>query len=173
MTEQEKYMKAALRLARKAADEGEVPVGAVVVCEGKIVGRGRNRRETKKNALHHAEIEAIEKACKKLGGWRLHKCDLYVTLEPCPMCAGAIINARIKTVYYGASDPKAGSCGTLVNLFELPYNHKPERVVGVMEEECAAVLRDFFRALRQKRKKERGSQKTDAVGVDESAPQAF
>ena len=94
MTEQEKYMKAALKLAHKAAEEGEVPVGAVVVCDGKIVGRGRNRRETKKNALHHAEIEAIEKACKKLGGWRLHRCDLYVTLEPCPMCAGAIITAR-------------------------------------------------------------------------------
>lgn len=108
MTEQEKYMKAALKLAQKAADEGEVPVGAVVVCDGKIVGRGRNRRETKKNALHHAEIEAIEKACKKLGGWRLHRCDLYVTLEPCPMCAGALINSRMKTVYYGASDPKAG-----------------------------------------------------------------
>ena len=100
MTEQEKYMKAALKLAQKAADEGEVPVGAVVVCDGKIVGRGRNRRETKKNALHHAEIEAIEKACKKLGGWRLHRCDLYVTLEPCPMCAGALINSRMKTVYY-------------------------------------------------------------------------
>ena len=110
MTEQEKYMKAALKLAQKAADEGEVPVGAVVVCDGKIVGRGRNRRETKKNALHHAEIEAIEKACKKLGGWRLHRCDLYVTLEPCPMCAGALINSRMKTVYYGAPDPKAGSC---------------------------------------------------------------
>ena len=107
MTEQEKYMKAALKLAQKAADEGEVPVGAVVVCDGKIVGRGRNRRETKKNALHHAEIEAIEKACKKLGGWRLHRCDLYVTLEPCPMCAGALINSRMKTVYYGAPDPKA------------------------------------------------------------------
>lgn len=155
MTEQEKYMKAALRLAHKAADEGEVPVGAVVVCEGKIVSRGRNRRETKKDALHHAEIEAISKACKKLGGWRLHKCDLYVTLEPCPMCAGAIINSRIKTVYYGAPDPKAGSCGTLVNLFDLPYNHKPAVVSGVMEAECAAVLRDFFRALRQRRKEER------------------
>ena len=117
MTEQEKYMKAALKLAHKAAEEGEVPVGAVVVCDGKIVGRGRNRRETKKNALHHAEIEAIEKACKKLGGWRLHRCDLYVTLEPCPMCAGAIINARIKTVYFGAFDPKAGSCGSMINLF--------------------------------------------------------
>ncbi|MGI6181243.1 MAG: tRNA adenosine(34) deaminase TadA [Agathobaculum sp.] len=165
MTEQQKYMKAALRLAQKAAEEGEVPVGAVVVCEGKIVGRGRNRREGKKNALHHAEIEAIEKACKKLGGWRLHKCDLYVTLEPCPMCAGAIINARIKTVYYGAPDPKAGSCGTLVNLFELPYNHKPEVVSGLLEEECAAVLRVFFRELREKRKKQRYQKNADVGDV--------
>lgn len=108
-----------------------------MVCDGKIVGRGRNRRETKKNALHHAEIEAIEKACRKLGGWRLHRCDLYVTLEPCPMCAGAIINARIKTVYFGAFDPKAGSCGSMINLFSLPYNHQPELVSGLMEEECA------------------------------------
>lgn len=153
MTEQEKYMKAALRLAQKAADEGEVPVGAVVVCDGKIVGRGRNRRETRKDALHHAEIEAIGKACKKLGGWRLHRCDIYVTLEPCPMCAGAIINSRIKMVYFGAPDAKAGSCGTLVNLFELPYNHKPEVVSGLMEEECAGILKSFFRELRRKKEK--------------------
>ena len=159
MTEQQKNMQAALRLARKAAEEGVVPVGAVVVCEGKIVGRGRNRREGKKNALHHAEIEAIGKACKKLGGWRLHKCDLYVTLEPCPMCAGAIINARIKTVYYGAADSKAGSCGSVVDLFALPYNHRPELVTGVLGEECAQVLRDFFAALREKRKAERKQRK--------------
>lgn len=155
MTEHEKYMKAALRLAQKAAEEGEVPVGAVVVCEGKIVGRGRNRRETKKNALCHAEIEAIHKACRKLGGWRLHKCDLYVTLEPCPMCTGAIINSRIKTLYYGAPDPKAGSCGTLVNLFDVAYNHKPEVVAGVLEDDCAEALRSFFRALRIRKKAER------------------
>lgn len=155
MTEQEKYMKAALKLARKAADEGEVPVGAVVVCDGKIVGRGRNRRETKKNALCHAEIEAIHKACKKLGGWRLHRCDLYVTLEPCPMCTGAIINSRIKTLYYGAPDPKAGSCGTLVNLFDVAYNHKPEVVAGLLEEECAQTLRAFFRDLRARKKAEK------------------
>ena len=159
MTEQEKYMKAALKLAHKAAEEGEVPVGAVVVCDGKIVGRGRNRRETKKNALHHAEIEAIEKACRKLGGWRLHRCDLYVTLEPCPMCAGAIINARIKTVYFGAFDPKAGSCGSMINLFSLPYNHQPELVSGLMEEECAEELRTFFRELRKQRKLIRKAQK--------------
>ena len=155
MTEQEKYMKAALRLAKKSAEEGEVPVGCVVVCDGKIVGRGRNRRETKKTALSHAEIEAIGKACKKLGGWRLHRCDLYVTLEPCPMCAGAIINARIKTFCYGADDLKAGSCGSLINLFDVAYNHKPDIVRGLMKDECATVLTDFFRALRKKRKEER------------------
>lgn len=155
MTEQEKYMKAALKLAHKAAEEGEVPVGAVVVCDGKIVGRGRNRRETKKNALCHAEIEAINKACKKLGGWRLHRCDLYVTLEPCPMCTGAIINSRIKTLYYGAPDPKAGSCGTLTNLFDIAYNHKPEVVAGLLEEECAETLRTFFRELRARKKAEK------------------
>ena len=158
--EQQKYMKAALKLAQKAADEGEVPVGAVVVCDGKIVGRGRNRRETKKNALHHAEIEAIEKACKKLGGWRLHRCDLYVTLEPCPMCAGALINSRMKTVYYGAPDPKAGSCGSLINLFALPYNHQPALVSGVLEQECADILRNFFRELRKKRKEIRKLEKS-------------
>ena len=165
MTEQEKYMKAALRLAQRAAEEGEVPVGAVIVCDGKIVGRGRNRRESRKNALCHAEIEAIDKACKKLGGWRLHRCDLYVTLEPCPMCAGAIINARIKTVYYGASDPKAGSCGTPTNLFAPAYNHKPETVSGILEEECAAVLRDFFQALREKRRTRRLRSADTTTGI--------
>lgn len=153
MTEQEKYMKAALRLAEKSAQEGEVPVGCVIVCDGRIVGRGRNRREQKKTALSHAEIEAIGKACRKLGGWRLHRCDLYVTLEPCPMCAGAIINARIKTVYYGADDAKAGSCGSLINLFDVAYNHKPNVVRGVMKEECSGILSNFFRELRARRKK--------------------
>ena len=152
MTEQEKlqrkYMKAALRLAAKAAEEGEVPVGAVVVCDGKIVGRGRNRRETKKNALHHAEIEAIEKACKKLGGWRLHRCDLYVTLEPCPMCAGAILGARIPRVYYGARDRAMGACGGVLNLFMEDFPARPALVGGVLREECHQVLADFFRSLR-------------------------
>lgn len=148
-------MKEALRLAQKSAEEGEVPVGCVVVCDGKIVGRGRNRRETKKTALSHAEIEAIGKACKKLGGWRLHRCDLYVTLEPCPMCAGAIINARIRTVYYGADDLKAGSCGSLINLFDVAYNHKPEVVRGLMKEACSGILTAFFRELRKKRRLEK------------------
>ena len=149
MTEQEKYMKAALKLAHKAAEEGEVPVGAVVVCDGKIVGRGRNRRETKKNALHHAEIEAIEKACRKLGGWRLHRCDLYVTLEPCPMCAGAIINALGPVVVYGAREPNFGSCGSVLNLFEERYGHHPAIYGGVLADDCADVLRAFFSGLRE------------------------
>lgn len=152
MTEHEKFMKQALRLAQKAAEEGEVPVGCVVVCDGKVVGRGRNRRETKKNALCHAELEAIAKACKKLGGWRLHRCDLYVTLEPCPMCAGAIINARIRTVYFGAPDPKAGSCGSLTNLFTMPYNHQPVLVSGLLADDCGGILRTFFRDLRALRR---------------------
>lgn len=145
------YMKEALRLAEEAAEEGEVPVGAVAVWDGKIVGRGRNRREKDKNALAHAEIEAINQACRILGGWRLWKCDLYVTLEPCPMCTGAIINSRIKKLVYGASDNKAGSVGSVVNLFDLPYNHKPEIVKGVCQEECSEILTKFFKNLRNKK----------------------
>ena len=146
------FMDEALALAREAAAEGEVPVGCVIVRKGEIVGRGRNRREQHKNALGHAEIEAIDEACKTLGGWRLWKCDLYVTLEPCPMCAGAIINSRVKRVIFGASDPKAGSCGSIANLFEIPYNHKPEVVSGVLEKECSEILSEFFAKLREKRK---------------------
>ncbi len=153
----EDYMREALALARKAFELGEVPVGAVAVWDGKIVGRGMNFRETDKNALRHAEICAIDEACKNLGGWRLWKCDLYVTLEPCPMCAGAIINSRVRKVIYGASDPKAGSCGSVANLFELPYNHKPEIVSGVLEKECSGILSEFFAKLREKRKKENPS----------------
>ncbi len=145
-------MKQALTLAQQAADEGEVPVGALVVRDGVVIGRGRNRRELGKNALAHAEIEAIDMACRTLGGWRLSGCDLYVTLEPCPMCAGAIINARIDRVIQGAVDPKAGSCGSVVDLFSLPYNHRPQLVRGVLEEECSEMLRRFFRSLRRARK---------------------
>lgn len=145
------FMNEALRLAKQAYDEGEVPVGAVVVLGDEIVGRGRNRREKDKNALAHAELEAIDEACRKLGGWRLWQCDMYVTLEPCPMCTGAIINSRIRKLVYGASDYKAGSCGSVVNLFELPYNHKPEMVSGFMQEECATILTDFFKELRSKK----------------------
>ncbi len=146
----EYFMDQAIALAKEAAQEGEVPVGAVVVLGDKIVGTGRNRREKNKNALAHAEIEAINEACRTLGGWRLWQCDMYVTLEPCPMCTGAIINSRIKRLIYGASDCKAGSCGSVVNLFELPYNHKPEIVSGVKKDECAGLLSEFFKALRKK-----------------------
>ncbi len=146
----EYFMNRAIALAKEAAKEGEVPVGAVVVLDGEIVGTGRNRRENEKNALAHAELEAINEACRALGGWRLWKCDMYVTLEPCPMCTGAIINSRIKRLVYGASDYKAGSCGSVVNLFSLPYNHKPEVVAGLKGEECAALLSNFFKSLRKK-----------------------
>ena len=148
MTDQE-YMQQALLLAREAAAEGEVPVGCVIVCGDRIVGRGRNRRERAKNALSHAELEAIDDACRNLGGWRLWQCTLYVTLEPCPMCAGAVINARIPRVVYGAADQKAGSCGSLTNLFALPYNHRPRVEGGCMEQEAKALLQDFFKRLRE------------------------
>lgn len=147
-----KFMRAALELAKQSALEGEVPVGAVVVKDNEIVGTGRNRREYGKNALYHAEIEAIDNACKKLGGWRLWQCDMYVTLEPCPMCAGAIINSRIKAVYYGASDNKAGSFGSVVNFNDLPYNHKPEIIGGIMADEAQNLLSTFFKQLRQNKK---------------------
>ncbi len=145
------YMKYALSLARQSAEEGEVPVGAIVVCDGKIVGEGRNRREVVKNALHHAEIEAINEACKNLGGWRLWKCDLYVTLEPCPMCAGAIINSRIKNVYFGATDMKNGAVVSAAQLFDMNFTHKPLYEGGVMGEECAEILSTFFKELRKQK----------------------
>ena len=145
------FMKEALRLADEAALDGEVPVGAVITLGDRIVGRGRNRREKDKNALAHAELEAIDEACRTLGGWRLWQCDMFVTLEPCPMCTGAIINSRIKRLVYGASDYKAGSCSSVVNLFDLPYNHKPEVVSGFMQDECASKLTEFFRNLRRKK----------------------
>lgn len=150
----EKFMREALALAQAAADEGEVPVGCVVVRGEEIVGRGRNRRESAKSALAHAEIEAIAEACRNLGGWRLWQCTLHVTLEPCPMCAGAIINARLPRVVYGAKEPTNGCCGSAVDLFMLPCSQKPELVPGVLEEECSAMLSAFFRRLREKRKKD-------------------
>lgn len=144
-------MNAAIEQAQKAARIGEVPVGAVIVKGNDIISAAYNQRETQKSAMYHAEVNAINSACSALSGWRLWQCELYVTLEPCPMCAGAIINARIPRVVFGAYDPKAGSCGSVVDLFSLPYNHKPEVVGGVLEEECAAMLRDFFRSLRYKK----------------------
>ncbi len=149
-TTDEKFMNEAILLAKEAAADDEAPIGAIIVRDGVIVGRGRNRREKDKNALGHAEIEAINDACKTLGGWRLIGCTMYVTLEPCPMCTGAIINSRIERVVFGAYDKKAGSCGSLINLFDLPYNHKPQLSAGFMEEECAHLLSDFFKRLRKK-----------------------
>ena len=143
------FMDAALELAKQAKEDGEVPVGCVIVRGGQIVGRGRNRRETAKTALGHAEIEAIAEACKNLGGWRLWECTLYVTLEPCPMCAGAIVNARIPRVVFGASDAKCGACGSVCDLFSMEFNHHPQVETGVRQEQCSALLTEFFQDLRQ------------------------
>ena len=141
-------MREALSLARKAAEMGEVPVGCVIVRGQEIVGRGYNRRETDKSALAHAEIQAIDQACRTLGGWRLWECTLYVTLEPCAMCAGAILNARIPRVVYGASDRKFGACGSVCSLFSMDFNHHPQVEAGLLEEESRALLQDFFQNLR-------------------------
>ena len=151
----EEYMKRALELAKNAADEGEVPVGAVIVQRktGRIVGEGRNMRENARNALAHAEIIAIDMACRNLGGWRLPDCAMYVTLEPCPMCCGAIINSRIDQVIFGAYDLKSGSAASVQRMFDLPYNYRPELIGGVMEQECAELLSEFFRKLRERGKK--------------------
>lgn len=146
-----RYMRLAIDEAKKAAEAGEVPVGAVIVKNGEVISTGRNRREKEKNALCHAELEAIDKACKRLGGWRLSGCELYVTLEPCPMCAGAIINSRLKSVYYGAFDSKAGSFGSVADFNGLRYNHKPEIYAGIMEDECQSLLTEFFKSLRNKK----------------------
>ena len=144
------FMQRALELAKQAGDVGEVPVGAVIVKDGAIVGEGRNRRENEHNALGHAEIEAINNACHTLKSWRLSDCEMYVTLEPCPMCAGAIINARLKSVYYGADDLKAGSVYSVISMFELPYNHTPNVKSGVLKEESLRLLQDFFKTIRNK-----------------------
>ena len=146
--EDQQYMEEALALAQQSAAEGEVPVGCVIVCRGQIVGRGRNRREQDKNALGHAEIQAIDEACRNLGGWRLWECTLYVTLEPCAMCAGAILNARIPRVVFGASDGKYGACGSVCDLFTMAFNHHPQITKGVKEDEAAALMQEFFRNLR-------------------------
>ncbi len=142
------FMDEALKLAREAFQDEEVPVGCVITRGGEIVGRGRNRRETGKNALAHAEIEAIADACRNLGGWRLWECTLYVTLEPCPMCAGAIVNARIPRVVYGAGDKKCGAIRSVCRLFDMEFNHHPTVEAGIREAECAALLTEFFQKLR-------------------------
>lgn len=151
MTAAEGFMAQALELAKEAFAQGEVPVGAVVVKDGQVIATGRNRREENKNALCHAEIEAIHNACQVLRGWRLWQCELYVTLEPCPMCAGAIVNARIPQVFFGAKDDKNGACGSVLDLCKLPYNYRPQVTHGILEAECAALLSQFFAALRQRR----------------------
>lgn len=150
MTDQE-LMQAALEEAKKAAELGEVPVGAVIAKDGEIIAAAHNTRESEKNATHHAELLAIDAACKKLGGWRLWQCELFVTLEPCPMCAGAIINSRLRRVVYGAPDTKAGCCGSVTNLFEMPFNHKPKIESGLCAQQAGELLSQFFIDLREKR----------------------
>ena len=146
----EKYMRMALELAAQAEGDGDVPVGCVIVKEDRVIGRGRNRREERGDATAHAEVEAIRDACARTGSWRLTGCTLYVTLEPCPMCSGAIINSRIHTLRYGTRDDKAGCCGSVLNLFEERFNHHPRIYQGPLKEECEGQLQDFFRGLREK-----------------------
>ena len=148
LTEEERYMKEAIRQAHKAWKLGEVPIGCVIVRDGKIIARGYNRRNTDKNTLAHAELQAIRKASRAAGDWRLEDCTIYVTLEPCPMCAGAIINARIPRVVYGATDKKAGCCGGLINLFDVPFNHQPGVTGGGFAEAAQQLLTGFFTELR-------------------------
>lgn len=160
MTREERYMKEAIRQAKKASALGEVPIGCVIVFEDKIIARGYNRRMADKNVLSHAEIIAIKKACKKMEDWRLEGCTMYVTLEPCPMCAGAIVQARIPTVVIGCMNPKAGCAGSVLDmLHEDGFNHQVETQIGVLGQECSELMKDFFKALRQKKpKKKKGNQ---------------
>ena len=153
MTREEKYMKEAIRQARKAYALGEVPIGCVIVYEDNIIGRGYNRRVTDKNTLSHAELNAIKKASKRMGDWRLDDCEMYITLEPCQMCAGAIVQARIPKVVIGCMNPKAGCAGSIINLLDMKqFNHQVEVVRGVMEEECSFMMKDFFAKLRESKK---------------------
>ena len=152
--EQEKFMKQALVQAQKAYDMDEIPVGAVIVKDGEVIAKAYNQKETKNNPIAHAEILAIERASKKLGRWRLDDCDLYVTLEPCPMCAGAIIQARLNNLYIGTMDPKSGACGSVLDLSkDFPFNHKVNTIVGIKKLECEKILKDFFKQLRNKTKR--------------------
>ena len=159
---QEKYMKAALKQAQKAYSLGEVPIGCVITYEGKIIGRGYNRRNTDQNTLAHAEITAIKKASRKIGDWRLEGCTLYVTLEPCQMCAGAIIQARITEVVIGSMNPKAGCGGSILNILEMPqFNHQAKVTRGVLQEECSNILTAFFKELRIRNKSEKSNRQKD------------
>lgn len=160
---EEKYMRAALVQAKKAYALGEVPIGCVIVHEGQIIGRGYNRRNTDKNTLAHAEITAINKASKKLGDWRLEECTLYVTLEPCQMCAGAIVQARIPEVVMGCMNPKAGCAGSILNILDMPeFNHQVNVSRGVLEQECSDMLKSFFTELRDRNKREKEARKMQA-----------
>jgi len=154
VTDQERFMKEAIRQAKKARALEEVPIGCVIVYEGKIIARGYNRRNTDKNTLSHAELNAIRKASRKLGDWRLEGCTMYVTLEPCQMCSGAIVQSRMTRVVVGCMNPKAGCAGSILNLLDMPeFNHQVELTTGVMEEECSQMMKTFFKELREKRKK--------------------
>ena len=162
MTDDERYMKEAIKQARKAYALGEVPIGCVIVHEGKIIGRGYNRRNTDKNTLAHAEITAINRASKVIGDWRLEECTLYVTLEPCQMCAGAIVQARIPKVVMACMNPKAGCAGSILNILDMPeFNHQVEATKGVLEEECSRMLKDFFVELRARNKMEKNARKNE------------
>lgn len=152
MLKKEKFMKEAIKQAKKAYDKEEIPVGAVIVKDGKIIARGYNKKEEKKDTTQHAEIIAIQKASRKIGAWRLQDCEMYVTLEPCAMCTGALIQARLKRVYIGTMDPKTGACGSVLNLLEdYKFNHKVEVETNIMQKECEKILKDFFKYLRSKK----------------------
>lgn len=156
MSREEKYMREALKQAKKAYEIGEVPIGCVIVYQDKIVGRGYNRRTIDKNTLSHAELNAIRKASKKMGDWRLDECEMYVTLEPCQMCSGAIVQSRIKKVFIGCMNPKAGCAGSILNLLQVPqFNHQVEMEIGILQEECSSLLKNFFKELREKKKEEK------------------
>ena len=164
MTDQERFMKEAIRQAKKARALEEVPIGCVIVHEGKIIARGYNRRNTDKNTLSHAELNAIRKASKKLGDWRLEGCTMYVTLEPCQMCSGALVQSRIDEVVIGCMNPKAGCAGSVMNLLQIEgFNHQVKITEGVLEEECSEMLSAFFRELREKKKQARGSNSSDLL----------
>ncbi|MBO5142254.1 MAG: nucleoside deaminase [Clostridia bacterium] len=158
----EKFMREALKEAKKAEEKLEVPIGVVIVKDDKIIARAHNLREVKKNAVAHAEILAIQKACKKVDAWRLNECEMYITLEPCPMCAGAILNSRIKKVYIGTLEPRSGAAGSKINLFEdYNYNHVVEYEIGILEEECKGIIQKFFKKLRKKKSNEKSKNTID------------